>query len=242
MEINYISPSYKRAETCSTHIIYPCFKYVVAEDEADNYKHDKIVIPNEVQGNISRVRNYVLDMFKGHVVVMMDDDCEGLYRWNNLKNNLLEENEFMEFCENMVQMIIDSKLKYGGVNIAAPSDKGAYRENSPFSFVYPVLGPFCIHVGSELRYDENIPLKEDYDMSIQHLNKYRGILRANAYAYKVKQAINKGGCSGMRNSKKEKEQFELLTKKWGTDIVRYDIRSRKGFDFNPIIKVPLRGV
>ena len=44
----------------------------------------------------------------------------------------------------------------------------------------------------------------------------------------------------------EREQFELLQRKWGPDIVRYDNQTRskkeRGFDFNPILKVPIRGV
>lgn len=242
MEIIYLSPSYKRGNSCTTHLIYPCFKYVISEKEKEFYKHETIIIPDEIQGNISRVRNYILNNNKNCAVVMMDDDCEGIYRWNNCNSNLLNLDEFQEFCENMVQMMLDCNLKYGGVNITAPSDKGGYREYTPFSFISPVLGPFCIHVNNDLRYDENIPLKEDYDMSLQNLKKYSGILRSNAYSYKVKQAENKGGCSINRNSNEEKKQFELLQKKWGKDIVRYDKSSKKGFDFNPIIKTPLKGV
>lgn len=51
-----------------------------------------------------------------------------------------------------------------------------------------------------------------------------------------------------RIMKKEKEQFELLVKKWGTKIVRED-KSNKGktkkqkmFDYNPIIKIPIKGI
>ena len=52
----------------------------------------------------------------------------------------------------------------------------------------------------------------------------------------------------MRNRKREQEQFELLQKKWGSNIVRED-KSNKGqtkkvkvFDYNPIIKVPIKGI
>ena len=91
-------------------------------------------------------------------------------------------------------------------------------------------------------------MKEDYDIAIQHLNKYRGILRLNGYHYVCEQSTNKGGCATIRNRKREKEQFELLQKKWGGVIVKID-RSNKGrsdkeklFDYNPIIKVPIKGI
>lgn len=242
MEIIYLSPSYKRGNSHTTKQVYPCFKYVVAENEKNDYPDDSIIIPNEVQGNISRVRNWILDNYQNVGVIMMDDDCEGLYRWDNCVSKKLTPVEFEEFCENMVQMILDCRLNYGGVNIAAPNDKGAYREYSPFSFISPVLGPFCIHVCNPARYDEEMPLKEDYDMSLQQLKMNNGILRANAYSYKVKQAENRGGCSLMRNVNEEKRQFNLLQKKWGAKIVKYDVTSKKAFDFNPIIKTPLKGI
>lgn len=243
MEIRYFCPSYKRGNTAITQEVYNCFVYVVSEEEKELYSGKNVIlIPKEIQGNISRVRNYILELYPDDAIIMMDDDCEGVYKWENCKSIFLDCNMFEEFCEMAVQMIIDSGLHYGGVNIAAPSDKGAYREYTPLSFISPVLGPFCIHVKNPLRYSEEMPLKEDYDMSLQQLQKYNGILRFNAYSYKVKQAKNKGGCSLIRNLEEEKRQFNLLQKKWGNKIVKQDLKSKRSFDFNPIIKTPLKGV
>lgn len=52
-----------------------------------------------------------------------------------------------------------------------------------------------------------------------------------------------------RSMEKEKEQFEKLRNKWGNDIVKLD-KSNKGrskkkkkyIDYNPIIKIPIRGI
>lgn len=49
--------------------------------------------------------------------------------------------------------------------------------------------------------------------------------------------------------KGKKEQFEKLKNKWGNDIVKLD-KSNKGrskkkkkyIDYNPIIKIPIRGI
>jgi hypothetical protein len=46
----------------------------------------------------------------------------------------------------------------------------------------------------------------------------------------------------MRNLKEEERQFELLQKKWGTKIIRQDKKSKRSFDFNPILKSPIKGV
>ena len=51
----------------------------MSEDEADEYKkvHDKImVVPNEVQGNLARVWNYILDKAPTDHVITIDDDIK----------------------------------------------------------------------------------------------------------------------------------------------------------------------
>lgn len=34
----------------------------------------------------------------------------------------------------------------------------------------------------------------------------------------------------------------MLQKKWGSNIIKRDNKSKRGFDFNPILKTPLKGV
>ena len=120
-------------------------------------------------------------------------------------------------------------------------DKGAYREYTPFSLTVPILGPFQAFNNLDLRYSESLPLKEDYDLSLQVLNKYRKTLRFNAYHYYVKQHTNIGGCADYRTLEREKAQIIAFQKKWGKQIVQED-KSSKGFDINPIVKIPIRGV
>lgn len=128
-------------------------------------------------------------------------------------------------------------------------DKLSYREYTPFSFSSYIGGPFQAFIkGNECFYDERLPLKEDYDMTLQQCNKYRGCLRLNFLTYDVKQSEQAGGCATYRNYLKEKEQFELLQAKWGSEIVKEDksnkgkTKKKKMFDYNPIIKIPINGI
>ena len=86
-------------------------------------------------------------------------------------------------------------------------------------------------------------------MFIQNCDKYRGVLRLNKYHYVCRQSEQKCGCAMYRNMEREKEQFELLRKKWGSNIVRLDTsnkgrskKNRKYIDYNPIIKIPIKGI
>ena len=196
-------------------------------------------MPNEAQGSVSKIRNYILNNAESKKIVMLDDDMTRIGRWQNQKVKKLNAEEVLEFCENAFNLCDDLNIKYWGMNLLP--DKGAYREYTPFSLTVPILGPFQAFNNLDLRYSESLPLKEDYDLSLQVLNKYRKTLRFNAYHYYVKQHTNIGGCADYRTLEREKAQIIAFQKKWGKQIVQED-KSSKGFDINPIVKIPIRGV
>lgn len=247
MNIKYVSCSYKRAKTCTTQELYPYVDYVVAESEAKEYTDagkKVIAVPDEHGANgTSRVRNYVLNNIlpKHDCVIFMDDDYDAFYRWQNQTKVLMGQKELEEFCEQMSLLCKEWGYWMWGVNCVG--DKGAYREHTPFSTQNYISSTFNAHLnGTRQRYDDKLPLKEDYDMTLQHIVFKGGCLRANFCHYDVKQAEQAGGCATYRNLEKERSQFEAFQKKWGKDIVQRDYKSRRSFDFNPIIKSPRRGV
>lgn len=238
----FYAPTYKRAKGVFTQSNLPFVKYVVAEFEAEDYLregHDCWIVPDSAQGNLCRIRNYILDNADTDQIVLVDDDMTGIARWDKQKQKRLEPDEVLEFCEMAFNMADDFDIRYWGLNCLP--DKGAYREYTPFAFKAYIGGPFQAFNRLDLRYDEALPLKEDYDLSLQVLNKYRRALRFNAYHYIVKQHTNTGGCADYRTLAREKEQMQMLIRKWGSKIVQED-KSSKGYDINPVIKVPIGGV
>ena len=132
-----------------------------------------------MQGNISRVRNYIVDKYIKKEGLIVDDDIEAFKRWTIVNDkpkavNLDNIEEFIEFGFNHCK---EFGARLWGLNIIG--DKGSYREYSPFSLTNPISGAFMGFINNELRFDERIPLKEDYDYSIQNLNEYRKLLRFN---------------------------------------------------------------
>lgn len=258
MNISICCPSYKRPIIKTLSYIPDCKIYIDRKDEQSYFELNPnaniIICDDGIQGNVARVRNYILDKeFQNgaDVVCIVDDDLKGIYRFDvDEKTNFGYVRNQIEDIYNFVQkysiICEDFGFKLWGVN--CNPDKLSYRHYSPFSMSSIILGPFCCHLKNEIRYDERLPLKEDYDLAIQHLNKYRGILRLNFAHYICEQSTNIGGCASMRNMIREKEQFELLQKKWGNDIVREDksnkggTKKQKRFDYNPIIKVPIKGI
>jgi len=246
MNVGYFAPSYKRPEKSITQEYYPFVKIVVSESEAEKYEengNEVTICPDSAQGSVCTVRNWILDnhLDKFDCVIIMDDDVSGFHRWSKQKKMDYSHEDFQEFCEIHSIMAQDAGIYFWGVNWVP--DKGAYREHTPYSFLAFIGGPFCGHLkGSEIRYDENLPLKEDYDISLQHLQKYRRVLRVNYAFYTAKQSKQVGGCAAYRTLEKEKEQFHLLQKKWGSKIITQDNQSKRSFDYNPILKFPIKGV
>ena len=246
MKVKFYSPSYKRPEKSITQIHFPDVQLVVRESEADEYianGNNVVVCPDSAQGNLCRVRNWILDNLfdDADCIVLLDDDCSRIGRWEEQVQIKFNMGDLSEFAENMANITKDMGFHFWGLNCV--TDKGAYREYTPFGTLQYIGGPFQAHLKtSEIRYDEDLPLKEDYDISLQHIHKYGGCLRVNFAHYDVKQAEQEGGCATYRNLKKEKQQFFALQKKWGKDVIKRDKGSKRSFDFNPVMKVPIKGV
>lgn len=262
MKISVNAPSYKRADNVLTLDYLPFCRIWVDEGEYKDYKRnypdaDIVACPKGVQGNLCRVRNYILDeeFRRGmDVVLIINDDlnCIRHFVYNEedcfgYEPVVVRADEFMFFLEKYSLLAMEFGAKFWGVN--CNFDNMAYRHGTPFSTRSYIGGPFqCFLKGNRCRYDENLPLKEDYDMTLQQLNLERVVLRVNAYHYLCKQSENKGGCAAYRNRDREKQQLYALQKKWGGKIVKIDNSNKGGtkkvkkLDYNPIIRVPIKGV
>lgn len=255
MEIIVCAPSYRRPSGVDTLKYLPSLKVYVAESEADSYlqnysKKNIVVVPDKFQGNVCRIRNKILDDNKGKIVCIVDDDLRAIYYFEGKERKRIEnESQFYNFLLKYSILANDLGVKLWGINVNP--DKQCYREYTPFSMVSYVGSPFMVHMDTDLRFDERFSLKEDYDFTLQALNKYRKVLRINKFSYEVKQMEQTGGCASYRNVDREREQLALLQKKWGKKIIREDSlensRSHKSskvkrFDVNPLLFAPIRGV
>lgn len=235
-----IIPSYKRPDRVITADYLPEAYICVSPEEKDayaaNYGADRlIVLDGGVQGNIARVRNWILDHVKGDIV-MIDDDIDYIGMTEHGERVKLSGDEVMALFERGFILAEDLGAYLWGFNVQ--DDRMFYREYTPFSLQSPVLATVCCIRENPLRYDERIPLKEDYDYFLQHIKTYRKVLRMNKYHYHTKHLIGSGGCIAYRTMDREKECAELLQRKWGSKVVKLDFER----SINPIIKSPLKGV
>jgi hypothetical protein len=239
--MNYcvISPSYKRASSVRSHqhFLKDNFFYAVHEFESEKYKdrgHRVLVIPDSIRGNIARVRNWILENSPTDQIVMVDDDIDQFF-W--IQTRLKEREKIKKTPEEMNEIIQlgymmaeDCGAKLWGMNCA--HDPRFYTQNRPFSFSLIVLGTFSAHIRGTQRYDETLPLKEDYDFFIRSMKENRRVFRMNMMMYIADHQKMAGGCQDYRTEEDEKDNFDRLQMRWGSEIVR----SGGGSDINPVIK------
>lgn len=239
------APSYKRADGLLTHKTLPGTVYCVHQFEVEAYRAvgvDVMPLPDDIRGNIARVRNYVKAEAEKDPgpFVMLDDDIKAFTYWNGNKRHHLVGEQALEHIEGMADLAMSWGVSLWGVNPAI--DKGSYREHTPFSTICYCSASFHGFNNCRFQYDERIPLKEDYDICLQVLNAERVVLRFNAYGLDKDDHQNRGGCADYRTMQVEREQMELLQRKWGKRIVKEDASSKQSFDINPVVKVPINGV
>lgn len=263
MKISINAPSYRRPYGVKTLKYLPYCRVWVDCGEYEEYKKanpeaEIISCPKGVQGNVARIRNYILkkEFERGmDAVLMLDDDLSFVARFEEdpvthfgYKERIITAEELPLIVEKYSIMAQDLGAKFWGVNCVR--DARAYLQNVPFSTNRFIGGPFqCFLKGNRCLYDERLPLKEDYDMLLQQLNLERVVLRVNYMHFYCEQSTNVGGCAAYRNRQREAEQLSLLRQKWGGRIVHFDAGSnprrevvRNYDDYNPIIKTPIRGV
>lgn len=242
-----VTPSYKRPRDCITAEYLSKAKIAVHEFEADEYRehndNELLAMPDELQKQgMSAIRNWILDNTDDDEVLMIDDDIRYIGCFKQGQKRQLSEDEVYHLVANGFRMAKELGTKLWGVNLQ--SDRKFYREYTPFSFSVVVLGPFMgIIKDPDIRFDERLGLKEDYDYSLQVLKKYRKVLRYNKYHYKARHIEDDGGAATYRTMKKEKEQAKLFQEKWGDDIVKIDRETQNGnYSINPIVKPPINGI
>lgn len=250
--INIVIPTYKRAGKVQGYDYFETAKLIVSEKEKDEYSkyYDKdriIIIPNKYEGNIAKKRNWILTNIK-RPLLMIDDDVKYLINFEGkLANDKLNQNRKMNWKECMIMIVqgfnlaFDWGCKLWGINVN--SDGRNYQQYKPFGLSQVILGPFQGHLEHDFKYDENMGTKEDYDLSLQILNKNRKILRINKYAYVCEHGDNKGGIVSMRSKDLEIEYCYRIMKKWGSNIIKYKIPPQKVSDLlNGRVNIPIDGV
>jgi hypothetical protein len=217
-DIHIAVPSYKRAGEVRTLKVCPTAKLYCPQSQYNEYclhygDESIIAVPDEQDGNVARKRNYILDHAPSPYLLILDDDVSKIGLWDDGEKIILNSDELLYFIVKWFNIAQDLGCTMWGVNQS--DDPLVYNTLRPLSLLAPILGPFNGHLNTEVRYDENIPLKEDYDFWLASIKKYRKTLRVNKAFYIHDHGAMAGGVVSQRTVEREILSSERMAKKWG---------------------------
>eukprot|EP00746_Dinoflagellata_sp_MGD_P165979 gnl/MRDRNA2_/MRDRNA2_95580_c0_seq1.p1 gnl/MRDRNA2_/MRDRNA2_95580_c0~~gnl/MRDRNA2_/MRDRNA2_95580_c0_seq1.p1 ORF type:complete len:919 (+),score=239.47 gnl/MRDRNA2_/MRDRNA2_95580_c0_seq1:78-2834(+) len=106
------------------------------------------------------------------------------------------------------------EAKLGGVFPLANAGRSFVAD--AYTYHHFILGDFFVAEPSDVRFDKNMTLKEDYDYTCSHLYKYGAVVRCNRLLITAKHETNHGGACSTRDSegKEEQKNIAILKEKW----------------------------
>jgi hypothetical protein len=194
--------------------------FCVKNGQSDLYKQNGCKNVYDT-GNLMDSRNFALDhAFKqNRICVQLSDDIKKV----KFNKNFYQPKEIQ--LDDAIKDIVEKFDKIQGVYLMGvpPTD------NYFFANKLVVENKFCIGdmlfvKPNELRFDKQLTLKEDYDYTLQHIQKAK-VLRYQKYLFTFKHYSNKGGAVDIRNDQEEQKNIMILKSKWG-DKVRLNTKRK----------------
>lgn len=220
-------PSYKRADSISTHKLLEYYKVVVRESEKENYlkvipKENLIAVPDEEINNIVKVVNWIVENAEEEVIAMIDDDMPDLIYRLDYNDRITDPEVITSEIERIAQLMVDLDIGYGAVDASiAPWN---YSQEFTFAGTSGGLRWFNKKV-YKARFDEKVGYCCDTDAVLQELLKNRIILKPKYFCSHGGTDTNSGGNS-QKTRNDQIASFELMKHKWGR-YFDYQLKSNK---------------
>jgi hypothetical protein len=157
---------------------------------------------------LAAARNAALDdaTAAGAVCIQTDDDLRWFARvedgrkkpatWPEVRNALLSG--------------LDGTAHLSGV---PPTDNAMFASGRRRSYGF-IIGSLCATDTDRPRWDETIPMKEDYDYTCAHLEQHGAVARMDMYLAKYAHFTNRGGAVANRSRAAERALVDRLVAKW----------------------------
>jgi len=165
-------------------------------------------------GNLMDSRNFALEhaFSNNNICIQLSDDIKKVTTNKNFfKKKIVKLDEAIED-------IVSKFVKIKGVDLMGvpPTDNYFFANKLVLENKF-CIGDMLFIKPNELRFDTQLSLKEDYDYTLQHIQKGK-VLRYQKYLFTFKHYSNKGGAVDIRNDKEEQKNIMILKSKWGDKI------------------------
>jgi hypothetical protein len=162
-------------------------------------------------------RNRALDdgHAAGATVVMTDDDLVRCAECRADTSTTVWAVPAADAVRLLAAHLVEHDLLYAGT----PPTANPYFARRPHTLRSFVRDGLTAHRPNPIRYDTELPIKIDYDMTLQHLAAHGGALRCDHLLVWYRQRQRRGGCD-WRTPEVEDWCAAYLVDKWGPELVR----------------------
>ena len=166
-------------------------------------------------GGLMQSRNAALEMaFKENkICVQVSDDLKKV----TINKNFGEKKQ-VDLCNAINELVIIFEKINGVYLMGVPPTSNDFYAKKIVSKNTFCIGDMLFIKPNPLRFDTNLTLKEDYDYTLQHLDKYGNVFRYQKYLFEFEHYKNKGGAVDYRSEKEEQKNIRILISKWGDKI------------------------
>jgi len=189
--------------------------FVKDQTDVENYKLNG-ALTVVASGSLMDSRNAALDYcFKqGKICIELSDDLENIMVNDFTGKRTKKYVTVKKVLDDIIPSFIESKYKLAGF----PPTNNPFFALNEFDLNKFIVGDFLIIKPTELRFDTNMRLKEDYDFCLQFMKEKGGCIRYGKYLMSFKHYSNKGGAVSYRTEQLEQTTINYLIEKWGECI------------------------
>ena len=187
--------------------------FCVKNGEGKLYKDNGCLNVYET-GNLMQSRNYALDhAFKNKkICVQLSDDIKKV-----VVNKNFGEPKKVEL-DLAIDEIVSKFNNVKGVKLlGVPPTDNFFFANKLVSVNTFCIGDMLFVKPSDIRFDTQLTLKEDYDFTLQHKQR-ANVIRYQKYLFTFEHYSNKGGAVDVRDDKEEQKNIMILKSKWGDKV------------------------
>lgn len=209
-------PSYKRADTITTHNLLEYYKVIVRKSEEKQYlqvipKENLIAVEDEKINDIKKVMKWIIENAEEQVIVTIDDDMKDVIYRLDTNEKVTDKEVVTSEIERIAQLLVDLKLGYGAVD-ASPTP---WNYSAEFEFKGTTGGLRWINKECfKAKIDDEIGYCFDTDLLLQEVLKNRIVLKPKYLCSHGGTDTNKGGNSE-KSRKDMLNSFQLMKRKWG---------------------------
>ena len=190
-------------------------KYIFCVKKGEKHLYEQNGCVNVFEtGNLMQSRNFALEhAYKNKLIcVQLSDDIKKVVVNKNFGEPV---NVKLDFA---INDIIEKFNKVKGIKLLGiPPTDNFFFAKSIISKNTFCIGDMLFVKPTELRFDEQLTLKEDYDYTLQHKERF-GCVRYQKYLFTFQHYTNDGGAVDVRNDAEEQKNIRILKSKWGDKV------------------------